>query len=297
MIKDIYDYPLYRPPSEAYSLILQVTLGCSHNRCTFCDMYKGKRFLIKDIEQIKWEIDYLREKTPLIDRIFLADGDALIIESNKLIDILKYINKKFPERKRISMYATPKSLLLKTEEELKVIRELGVQLLYIGLESGDDEILKKINKGINSEEFILGAKKAKEAGFKISVTVISGIGGNKEDTRRNHAINTAKVVSEVIPDYLGILSLTIQNGTPLYEDLKNGIFEECSGEEIAEELKLLLENIKIPPTSSIVFRSNHISNYLNLQGTLPFDKARLIEEIENILEGKYFIRRYNNGNI
>ena len=147
----IYDYPLYRPPSEAYSLIIQITLGCSHNKCTFCKMYKDKKFTIKPIEQIKKEIDFFRRRVGYIEKIFLADGDALIIPTPKLLEILDYINEKFPENKRISLYASPKSILLKTPEELKEIREKGVKLVYIGMESGDNEVLKDINKGVTAE--------------------------------------------------------------------------------------------------------------------------------------------------
>ncbi len=185
----IYDYPLYRPPSEAYSLIIQITLGCSHNKCTFCKMYKDKKFTIKPIEQIKKEIDFFRRRVGYIEKIFLADGDALIIPTPKLLEILDYINEKFPENKRISLYASPKSILLKTPEELKKIRAKGVKLVYIGMESGDNEVLKDINKGVTAEEITEASQKAKEAGFQISVTVIAGICGEKDST--SHALNTA----------------------------------------------------------------------------------------------------------
>nr|WP_244264605.1 radical SAM protein [Fusobacterium ulcerans] len=156
---------IYRPPSEAYSIILQVTIGCSHNKCTFCSMYKSKKFSIKPIEKIKSEIEYFRKRVKYAERIFLADGDAMIIPTEMLLEILAYIKKVFPECKRISSYATPKSIELKTNDELRKIRESGISLLYIGLESGDDKVLEKINKGVSSDELTALCKKAKEAGF------------------------------------------------------------------------------------------------------------------------------------
>lgn len=292
-----YDYPLYRPPSEAYSLILQVTLGCSHNGCTFCDMYKSKKFKIKSVEEIKKEIDFFRDRVSRVGRIFLADGDALIIKTSTLLEILNYINKKFPERERISMYATPKSLLLKSEEELKLIREAGVELLYIGLESGDDELLKKINKGVTSEEIILGSKKAKRAGFKISMTVIAGLAGNKKELSEKHMIKSAQVISEITPHYLGVLTLTLQERTKLYDEMRRGEFIECDGVEILEEIKTFVKNIEGSGENKIVFRANHISNYLNLQGNLPEDREKILQEIDMTLRYNSTIERNNRGNL
>lgn len=292
-----YDYPLYRPPSEAYSLILQVTLGCSHNGCTFCDMYKSKKFRIKSVEEIKKEIDFFRDRVSRARRIFLADGDALIIKTSTLLEILNYINEKFPERERISMYATPKSLLLKSEEELKLIREAGVELLYIGLESGDDELLKKVNKGVTSEEIILGSKKAKRTGFKISMTVIAGLAGNKKELSEKHMLKSAQVISEITPHYLGVLTLTLQEGTKLYDEMRRGEFIECDGVEILEEIKTFVKNIEGSGENKIVFRANHISNYLNLQGNLPEDREKILQEIDMTLRYNSTIERNNGGNL
>lgn len=289
MIDMIYDYPLYRPPSEAYSLIIQITLGCSHNKCTFCNMYKGKKFTIKSLEQIKKEIDFFRERVSFVERIFLADGDALIIPTEKLIEILKYINEKFPENERISLYASPKSILLKTEEELKLIKENGVQLVYIGLESGDDEVLKKIKKGVTIDEIKKAALKVKSVGLKISVTVIAGILG-KEDSK-NHSINTGKAISEICPDYLGILCLVVHPETEIDIMCKKGEFIEASGDEIMEEIKLMIENINIPSGRKVLFRSNHASNYLNLGGVFPKDKEKILEDIDYALSNDYIRKR------
>ncbi len=287
----IYDYPLYRPPSEAYSLIIQITLGCSHNKCTFCKMYKDKKFTIKSLEQIKEEVDFFRKRVRFADKIFLADGDALIIPTEKLVAILDYINEKFPERDRISLYASPKSILLKTEEELELIRSKGVKLIYIGMESGEDEVLKEIKKGVTSKEIIQAAKKAKKAGFKISVTVIAGVLGEKDST--NHAINSGKVISEIIPDYLGILCLVVHDGTDIDKMIKAGEFKEASGEDIVREIKLIIENINIPEGENVIFRSNHASNYLSLKGDFPQDKEKFLSELNYAIKNN-FVRDRND---
>lgn len=285
----IYDYPLYRPPSEAYSLIIQITLGCSHNKCTFCKMYKDKKFTIKSIEQIKAEVDFFRTRVKYIDKIFLADGDALIIPTPKLLEILDYINEKFPENERISLYASPKSILLKTPEELEEIRKRGVKLIYIGLESGDDEVLQEIKKGVTSDKILEGALKAKKAGFKISVTVIAGILGKKDST--NHALKTAGIVNKMIPDYLSILCLVVHEGTEIDKRKKSGEFKEASGEEILKEIKMIIENIDIPQGEKIIFRSNHASNYLGLKGDFPEDKEKFISEINFAIKNDYIRER------
>ena len=285
----IYDYPLYRPPSEAYSLIIQITLGCSHNKCTFCKMYKDKKFTIKPIEQIKKEVDFFRRRVGYIEKIFLADGDALIIPTPKLLEILDYINEKFPENKRISLYASPKSILLKTPEELKEIRAKGVKLVYIGMESGDNEVLKDINKGVTAEEITEASLKAKEAGFQISVTVIAGICGEKDST--SHALNTAKVINKIIPDYFSILCLVVHDGTEIDRKIKAGEFREASGEDILKEIRMIVENINIPKGEKVIFRSNHASNYLGLKGDFPEDKEKFLSEINFAIKNDYIRER------
>lgn len=284
-----YDYPLYRPPSEAYSLILQITLGCSHNKCTFCNMYKSKKFKIKPIERIKEEINWFRKKVSYAEKIFLADGDALIIPTFKLIEILEYINKIFPENERIAIYASPKSLKFKTKEELKEIRKKGVTLIYLGLESGDEEILTKTNKGSTPKEIIKAGKKAKESGFKLSLTIIMGLGG--KDKSESHALKTAEVINQIIPDYLGALCLTLLPETEMFKEAQLGKFNEISGLEMIEELKIMLENINIKTKEKIIFRSNHVSNYLNLRGELPKDKQNLLKEINFVLNNNKKIER------
>ncbi|MDH6457767.1 radical SAM superfamily enzyme YgiQ (UPF0313 family) [Fusobacterium sp. PH5-7] len=271
---------IYRPPSEAYSIILQATIGCSHNKCTFCSMYKSKKFSIKPIEKIKNEIEYFRKRVKYAERIFLADGDAMIIPTEMLLEILAYIKKVFPECKRISSYATSKSIELKTNDELRKIRESGISLLYIGLESGDDKVLEKINKGVSSDELAALCKKAKEAGFSLSVTFIAGILGKKD--WKDHAVNTGKLISRIEPDYVGILSLMLEEGTEIYTEYLKGEFQEAEGIDILKEIEKMIENInvKVP----VIFRANHASNYLNLGGTFPQDKERLISQIKDALD-------------
>lgn len=278
-----YNMPLYRPPSEAYSLIIQVTLGCSHNRCTFCDMYKMKKFIIKPLEIIKKEIDYFRATTQEAPRIFLADGDALIIKFEMLKEIILYIKEKFPECNRISMYGSPKSILLKSADELKELKALGVFLIYLGLESGDNEVLKKVDKGVTAEEIVEAGLKVKEAKIKLSVTAIAGLGG-KENSEQ-HAINTGKIISEINPEYFSILSLMYNKNTVLYEEIKDLKFTPLKNFEILEEIKEIIKNIDA--NSNIIFRSNHASNYISLEGNLPKDKEKIINEIELALKNKY----------
>lgn len=277
LVPDLTSYSnLYRPPSEAFSLILQITIGCSHNKCSFCSMYKGVQFHIKPFEQIKAEIDYFRSRAKYVNRIFLADGDALIVPTEKLIEILKYIKNIFPECERISTYASPKSLELKSEDELKKIKDNGISLLYIGAESGSDEVLKNINKGVTSKELGDLILKAKKVGFKTSVTFIVGILGEKDF--REHAVATGNFISRCEPDYVGILSLMLEENTTIYQEWLKGNFKEVDGIDILKEIKLIIENINV--TSNIIFRSNHASNYINLKGNLPEDKKRLIQEID-----------------
>lgn len=280
-----YNMPLYRPPSEAYSLIVQATLGCSHNKCTFCDMYKTKKFIIKPIEQIKKEIDYYRETIKSAPRVFLADGDALIIEFEMLKEIIVYIKERFPECNRISMYGSPKSILLKSEKELKELKNLGVFLIYLGLESGDDEVLKSVNKGVVVNEIIDAGLKVKAAGIKLSITAIAGLGGKA--LSNNHAINTGRAVSVIQPEYFSILSLMYNKNTELYKNIENGSFVPLENFEILNEIKKIIQNIDTE--SNIIFRSNHASNYLSLEGTFPKDKNKIIDEIDKALENNLLI--------
>ncbi len=286
-----YDYPLYRPPSEAYSLIIQATLGCSQNKCTFCSMYKSKKFTIKPLEQIKKEIDFFRIYVKKAERIFLADGDALIMPMKTLKEIFIYINEKFPEAERISLYGSPKSILLKTPEELLELKNLGLGLIYLGVESGSDKILSSVKKGVSREEIIAAGKKVKKVGIPLSVTAIAGLGGKENSIE--HAVETASLISEINPDYFSVLTLMLEEGTELLEEYKKGNFIPLSSSEILEETTLMIKNINVK--EKCIFRSNHASNYVSLKGTLPYEKENILKTIDSALENNEikseFLRR------
>lgn len=287
----MYDMPLYRPPSEANSLIIQATLGCSHNKCSFCSMYKGKKFTIKPLEQIKEEILEFRKIYTYVQRIFIADGDALIIPMNDLRELLKFIKNTFKECTRVTMYASPKSIRLKTIDELRELKNLGLEMVYMGIESGSEEILKDINKGATRDEIIQAGKKIKESDIKLSATIISGIGGKEKINL--HAKDTGSIISIIKPDYVGVLSLMIEKNTEIEEKVKNGELEILSSFEILKEIKEILKNINTD--EKIIFRSNHASNYVSLKGNLPIDKDRLIEDIDWCIENSYIKNEKNRS--
>lgn len=275
----IYEGKLYRPPSEARSLIVQATIGCSHNKCTFCSMYKEDKFRIRPTEEVIQDLYSGKKYFKEVKRVFLADGDALIIKTEELVKILKAIKDIYPTCERVGIYGSPRSILLKSKEELDSLRNLGLKIIYLGLESGSDKVLRKINKGVNSENMIKAGRKIKEANIKSSVTLISGIGG-REDSRE-HALESARVLNEIRPDYLGILTLLLEEGTQLYKDVKEGKFQLLRPKEVLLETKLLIENLNI---DNCIFRSNHASNYLSLRGTLMEDKKALLDQIEEGLK-------------
>lgn len=270
-----YEGALYRPPSEAYSLIVQATIGCSHNKCTFCSMYRGEQFKIRETDEIIEDLILGRKYYKNVKRVFLADGDALVIKTEELVRILKQIQRIFPECERVGIYGSPRSILLKTREELKLLEKLGLRIVYLGLESGSDKILRDINKGVNSTEMIEAGKMVVDSNIALSITLISGIGGMKYS--REHALESAKVLNEMNPDYIGLLTLLLEDGTELYRDVQEGSFQLLTPREILLETKLLVENLKV---DNCIFRSNHASNYLPLKGTLVEDKQLILKQIE-----------------
>lgn len=274
-----YEGALYRPPSEAYSLIVQATIGCSHNKCTFCSMYKDKKFRIRDTEEIMEDLILGRKYYENVRRIFLADGDALVIKTEELIKILQGIEVLFPECERIGIYGSPKSILNKSQEELLELKALGLGIVYLGVESGSEKILKDIKKGVDSAEMIEAGRKIVDAGIKLSVTLISGIGGKAFSTL--HALESAKVLNEMKPHYIGLLTLLLEQGTKLYEDVKVGKFQLLSPKEVLEETRILVENLQV---GNCIFRSNHASNYVALRGTLMEDKKLILKQIEEGLK-------------
>ena len=277
-----YSGAVYRPPSEARSLIVQCTLGCSHNKCAFCTMYKDKKFSINPIEQVLSDLDEARAYGRYIEKIFLADGDALILPMDYLLTVLDYIRDHFPTCKRVAAYATTKAIMRKTDEELRTLREHGLGIVYIGLESGNEELLKKFCKGVTAEEIVLNAIRCKQAGIATSVTAINGMAGANGDWQA-HAIDTAKAVSRMKPDYIAFLTLRVYSGTPLHDWIASGEFKMMEPPELMRETRLFLEHID---SDGSIFRSNHASNYLPLGGTLNRDREALIQTIDAALDGK-----------
>ena len=274
-----YSYPLYRPPSEANSLIFQVTLGCSFNQCSYCDMYRTKEYSERPWEEIQMEIDITSKLYPDTKRIFLADGDAINLSTKRLVKILEYINKKFTALERVSSYAMPKNLLQKTPTELKTLRTAGLKMLYVGIESGSDKVLKKITKGATYKTIVESCKKAKESNYVLSCMIILGLGGKKYSYE--HIEETAKIINEISPHYIGALNLHLADS--LYNEFMTKFkepFEFLDDLEILNELELLISNIN--PSSPIIFRANHASNVYSLKGTLPQDKVMLLKLISQL---------------
>ncbi len=276
-----YEGTVYRPPSEAYSLIIQVTIGCSHNQCSFCSMYKDKKFRIRRLEEVLDELEEARSHYREVKRIFLADGDAMICKTAYLKEVLVKIKNLFPECERVGIYSSPQSIMNKTIEELSELRKLGLGIAYLGIESGSDKILKYIQKGTTAEEMILAGRKILTSGIKLSATLISGLGGKEH--WQEHAIESARIVNAIQPQYLGLLTLLLEPGVSLEAQVKNGEFQLLTPIEILKETKMLLENFAL---NHCIFRSNHASNYISLQGTLPEDRQRLIRQLDEALEQK-----------
>lgn len=286
-----YEGSIYRPPSEAWSLIVQATIGCSHNKCSFCSMYKDKKFRIRSIEDIIQDISEASMQYKSIKRIFLADGDALMIKTAELLKILEHIRNTIPECERVGIYASPRSIMLKSHEDLKLLREAGLGIAYLGLESGSNEILKSINKGADSQEIVETGQKVKEAGILLSVTLISGLGGKQ--LWKEHALESAKAINKMKPDFLGLLTLMVEPGTKLYEEVSEGSFKLLTPQEIAAETLELLKNLDC---EGCIFRSNHASNYLSLKGTLNRDRELLINQLQEAIEGELdFKEEYLRG--
>jgi len=276
-----YIEPLYRPPSEADSLILQVTIGCSYNRCSFCSMYRTKIYEERPWNEIKAEIDYASRAYPNTRRIFLADGDALNIKSDYMIRILEYLYRSFPMLERVSCYAMPKNLLQKSKDELATLSKAGLRLLYIGIESGSDTVLRKVTKGATARGIVDGCLKAKDAGMLLSCMLILGLGGRKYTYE--HAIESARVASMITPHYLATLTLLLDDMVREEFLTKfNEKFEELNELEVLDELRLLVMNIEPSSSNKIVFRANHASNLYPIKGTLPDDKEKILTLIDTL---------------
>jgi radical SAM superfamily enzyme YgiQ (UPF0313 family) len=284
-----YEDPVFRPPCEAGSLIIQVALGCPHNRCTFCSMYKMKKYRVRELDEVKADLRQARLLYGHVDSIFLADGNTIAMNSQKLAEIIELARKLFPEAERISSYGGARFLKGKSPEALKRLHDAGLDIIYLGLESGDDEILTRVEKGVGSEEMIEAAMRVKEAGIELSVYILLGLGG--EELWEQHARNTARVLSAMNPDYIRPRTLYIMPGCPLYEDLRAGLFHEASGETIMHELEILFSELRV---DDCVFMSDHISNYIPVYGRLPEEREKMLAMVRMALENptEYLAPRY-----
>jgi len=273
---------IIRPPSEADSLLLPVTISCSHNKCTFCGTYPGVKFRIRHLEDIKQDIDKVaQDYSWSLRRVFLEEGDALIYPQRGLVKVLKYLNEKFPYLERVGTYATPQAALIKSVDELKELNRLGLKIAYMGVETGDEELLKKINKGVNYDQMVEAGRKLKQGGITLSVTVILGLGGIEGS--ENHALKTAKILSDIDPDFAGTLTILLVPGTPLHKDWEEGRFSLISPFQSLEELKLIIQNSNF---TNCFFTANHASNYLPIKVRLPEQKAEVIKLIDDVLASR-----------
>lgn len=275
-----YQGRVIRPPSEADSYILQITCGCSHNACTFCGTYHDKQFRVRPQEEVLEDIAMAAQAYPDTRRVFLADGDALVVDTQPLGEILDALTAAFPLLRRVGIYAGGSSLMAKDRHELQTLREKGLQIVYLGLESGSEAVLRRVNKGCSAAEMVEGVGRAKDAGIKTSVIALLGIGG--EDLSQQHAQETGKVVNEMAPDYLSMLTLMLVPGTVLHAQYESGEFRMLGTFELLNELRRMLTHLT--GLSRCIFRTNHASNYVPLSGTLSRDRERLLARLDAALE-------------
>ncbi len=275
-----YEGNVFRPPSEAASILLQVTTGCSHNKCTFCGMYKQQKFSIKDENLLLEDIFFAAEHCKRQHRLFLCDGDTLSISQQRLVNILKLIRQHLPWVNRVGIYANTKSIYNKSVEQLKELRSLGLKIAYMGLESGDNQTLAAINKGANAQRMIDMGVKIRSAGIALSVTVLLGIAGRNRSAV--HAQETGHVLTAIDPEYVGALSLMLVPGTPLYSQHEKGTFKLLSPQEMLREIAIMIENTTL---SGGYFHANHASNYLPIKARLPEDKKRTLDLIAKAIRG------------
>jgi radical SAM superfamily enzyme YgiQ (UPF0313 family) len=290
---------IIRPPSEWKSYFLPLTSGCSNNTCTFCGYY-GSKLQMRDTDEVKQEIDALAlfirrgmllQNMPEVvyavaqgwdgKRVFLQDGDALVYPFPRLKAVLQYLNDRLSSIERVGTYATPQDILRRTVDELKELRGLKLGIFYTGLETGDDELLQKIGKGVSSDDMIEAGQRVKEAGISFSVTLILGLGGVEGSER--HALETARVLTAIDPDYAGALTLTLVPGTPMYDEWQRAEFHPLTPFQSLEELKLIVEHSGF---TDCFFSSMHASNYLSVRGRLPGDREKMLRELNSVLASK-----------
>ncbi len=277
---------IYRPPSEAYSLIVQVTYGCSHNKCSFCTMFKEKQFRVRNVGEVLDDLDWARRTYRRVERIFLADGDALCLSNRRMLPILDHIKKTFPECERVTVYGRATDALKKSHEELVELREHGVTMVYLGAESGSDKILKQINKGETAQQLIDGVHALENAGIKTSVTFINGIAGLED--WEEHAVETGKMISKMNASYVSLLTLMLNPAAPIMDDIHSGKLTLLTPEQVLGETYLMLKHAH--PDKECVFRSNHASNYVSLRGNIPTDNERMMAMLKRAMEDTGLIK-------
>jgi radical SAM superfamily enzyme YgiQ (UPF0313 family) len=274
-----YHGTVIRPPSEADSYLLQITYGCSHNRCTFCGTYWDKPFQVRSMDEVLGDIATASRRLPEVRRVFLCDGNALVLDMDRLSGVLDALNGAFPLLRRISIYANARDILAKSVDDLATLREKGLELIYLGLESGCDEVLRRVNKGSTAAEMIAGVTRAKEVGMRVSVIALLGLGG--VELSEQHAEGTAEAVGAMDPQYLSMLTLMLVPGTPLHRQWQTGEFQLPEPEALLGELRRVIAGTE--GLTRCVFRTNHASNYVPLAGTLSRDKERLLAVLDRAL--------------
>jgi radical SAM superfamily enzyme YgiQ (UPF0313 family) len=285
-----YVEPVIRPPSEADSLLLQVTLGCSHNKCAFCGTYVTKRFSVKPLDEALAEIDWARSYVGDVRRVFLCDGDALVLPTDHLLKIVDKLNQAFPSLQRIGTYANAKNILEKSQADLALLREKKLSILYLGLESGNEEVLRRAKKGNTAREAVDAVLKAHDAGMKMSVMTLLGLGG--KELTREHARDSAAALNAMNPRFASFLTVVVLPRTPLWVRRERGTFKELNPVEVVKELREMVAGLELKNT---VIRSNHVSNFVALSGTLPKDKERMLAEIDAALSDPSLIRMRHSG--
>ena len=277
-----YEGNIFRPFSEASSYLLQCTVGCSHNQCTFCGMYKDKKYRVRQLQEILEDIRLAEDYYGDVEKVFLCDGDAIAIETDTLLKIIRALYAAFPSLRHVGSYVGPQSTLTKSPAELRALRSAGLTKAYIGVETGDDELLKKVHKGVGRDEMLEAGRRLVGAGINLSSMVLLGLAGPGEASRR-HALATARICDEMKPRYLAALTVTPVPGTVLYRQVQKGEFQLLDPFETLAEMKTIFENITLDP---LKFVGTHASNYLPITGTLQKDKSKMIALVDSVLTGR-----------
>ncbi len=274
-----YEGNVYRPPSEAGSLLIQATIGCPHNKCTFCNLYKDEKFRIRSVEDIKADLQAARNYYgEYIDSLFFPDGNTIIMRTNQLVEIFEYAGELFPHLSRITVYGSSRFVNLKSQEDLNRLYQAGLRRVHTGMESGDDITLARVCKGTTAREIIAAGQKLKNAGIQVSEYYLTGVGGLERT--REHAINSAKTLNQFSPHFIRIRTLVPYPGTPLYEEYQNGGFQLLTAHQALQEVRLLIENLEC---ENSMLLSDHIANYANVNGLIPRDKAAMLKELDELL--------------